>query len=222
MSPRCSSLNMEDSGGQDLISHWELYRHSFKRVVSGAVTCLLLGSCSISGAVDPTSVSDASGPPSETQTVLSDASASGSPAAAGQVFEGTPEEYAALTRACLEDRGLRTIDDPMGDEKGFGVDMSGLSAAEVEEAFDSCEQQVGIPKMVDLSQSELQERYDARVEQHSCLVREGYQVDPAPSFDTFVDEYQRSGQQSMWEPAALPNPQPGDNPTTDCPRVGQW
>lgn len=181
----------------------------FKAVVSAAAVALMCASCSgLGGEV---------GQPSASETA-----ASPPPTSSGKVFEGTPEERATLVRACLEDQGLGTIDDPMGEAVGFGVDTSGLSPDEVDEAFSTCDAQVGEPKLADLSENELQERYDARVDQHACLVSAGYQVDPVPSFDTFVDEYERSGQQEMWEPAALPNPQPGDNPTVDCPRVGQW
>ena len=182
---------------------------SFKALVSAVTAGLVCASCTgLSGEVGQPSANETTAPPP--------------PTTSGKVFEGTPEERATLLRACLEDQGLRTIDDQMGEAVGFGVDTSGLSMDEVNAAFNTCDEQVGEPKLADLSESELQERYAARVEQHDCLVSAGYQVDPVPSFDTFVDEYERSGQRNMWEPAALPNPQPGDNPTVDCPRVGQW
>lgn len=136
-----------------------------------------------------------------------------------KVFEGTPEERVTLVRACLDDAGLRTVDDPMGDPLGYGYSKAGRDPAEVAEIRDRCDAEVGVPKMAGLSEDELRERYDARVEQDVCLREHGYTVVDRPSFDRFVDDYERSGQQLLWEPAALPDPKPGDNPTIDCPRA---
>lgn len=135
-----------------------------------------------------------------------------------KVFEGTPQERVTLVRACLDEAGLRTLDDSMGDPLGYGYSTKGRDPADLAEIRDRCDAEVGVPKMADLTEAELRHRYEARVEQNRCLVEHGYEVHQTPTFDRFVDDYDRSGQKLMWEPAALPDPRPGDNPTLDCPR----
>ena len=143
------------------------------------------------------------------------------------VFEGTPEEYNLLYRACLEERGIATADLPPGDEEpGFLIGTEGVTAEQREEARAECRDEVGEPKMENLSEGELRERYDARLEQYECLTANGLVSGDPPTFEVFVSDYERSGQRLLWEPAAgVPLIERDDGtmqgPTQVCPRSGQ-
>jgi hypothetical protein len=117
------------------------------------------------------------------------------------VFEGTPEEYMVLKRACLEDEGIKTADLPPGDpEAGFLVDNRETTREELEAATNKCTKKIGEPKISNLSESELRKRYDARISQYDCLTENGLVSGYPPSFDVFVSDYERSGERILWEP----------------------
>lgn len=158
-----------------------------------------------------------------TQTAPGQQGQSAEPTNAELIFEGTPAEYTTLLRACLEDGGLTTADDLTGDKTGFMIQAGDDEERRV--IVDGCKVELGEPKMSGLSEAELRERYDARVEQHACLVDEGL-VDGAPvSFETFVDDYERSGQKVLWEPTltASDAPDGSGGASVVCPRdPGVW
>lgn len=139
-----------------------------------------------------------------------------------KIFTGTPEEATVLTRACYEEHGIKTSDTPDGDPLGFGFAHGGRSDEELEALSEACEAEVGVPKMAGLTEQELRDRYAARLEQYECIVAAGYSPASPPSFDRFVDDYERSGQAELWEPAALPTAPAFANPAGDCPRTSQW
>lgn len=110
------------------------------------------------------------------------------------VFTGTPSEYHALIRACFEENGIETFGDP--DSVGFAVDGT-VDRTEVEEL---CLEQIGRPALEDLSEEELNDRYQSRVEQWECLADNGLVVGEPITFETFVDDYRRSDPPQLWEP----------------------
>ena len=153
-----------------------------------------------------------------------------SPSASGpRIFEGTIEEYTVLQRACLEDKGLTTVDLPPGDPEraqGFAVSTAGKTLEEREAIDEECEAEIGTPRMQSLSEAQLQQRYDARAEQWSCLAGKGLVTGDPPSFETFVDKYERSGQKVLWEPTEGAADVTADGrevaATDECPRLGVW
>lgn len=138
-------------------------------------------------------------------------------AAAAAEFEGLPSEWVELQRGCLESAGVQTGDEPSGDPTGFTVDTSTMAYEEYERVREECLAEVGQPPMSNLSEDELQQRYDARVEQWDCLVAAGLQSGSAVSFETFVSDYERSGQLRFWEPLEGADASEGE-PVASCPR----
>ncbi|MBX3104409.1 MAG: hypothetical protein KF867_05475 [Cryobacterium sp.] len=126
------------------------------------------------------------------------------PSATPAVFDGTPREYSVLWRACLDDLGFVTTDlspsDP-GYGIGFGVSIEGHTDEELDTANKRCRAELGEPKMQDLSDSELRERYETRLQQFECLLDNGMIEGDPPTFETFVSDYNRSGQKELWQPA---------------------
>jgi hypothetical protein len=140
------------------------------------------------------------------------------------VFEGTPEEFTLLQRQCLEDKGYTTGDDPL-DGVGFTYELKGVDSEQLGAAIEQCAAQLGEPKMADLSDAELRVRYEARVEQFQCLTENGLTDGEPPSFEVFVERYNRSGQKELWEPTAgaatLTRSGVPLGPTDVCPRSGE-
>src|SRR5690554_1643130 len=101
------------------------------------------------------------------------------PAGSPTEFQGTPAEWTVLYRACFEEAGLETSDDPHGDKSGFLVRAEGVTQEKRDEARISCQSEIGMPWMSGLSEDELRIRYDARVSQFKCLVDLGL-VNSAP------------------------------------------
>lgn len=146
-----------------------------------------------------------------------------------RIFDGTLEEYTALERACYDENGLETQDLPPGDPErgqGFGYSNAGKTLEEMQAISDRCEAEIGTPRMQGLSEAQLQERYDARAEQWSCLADKGLVTGDPPSFETFVDKYERSGQKVLWEPTEDAAEVTADGrevaATDECPRLGMW
>lgn len=152
---------------------------------------------------------------------------SADPVAQGNVFEGTPEEYTLLMRACLEASGIQTRDlTGSNDQTGYSVNIVDQNPEQVAEVSDQCRAEIGEPQTSGLSDAQLQERYDARVGQWQCLAGHGLVAGEPVTFETFVDDYRRSGEQSLWEPTAESalvdaNGQPV-SPSDLCPRIGAW
>lgn len=122
------------------------------------------------------------------------------PSGSAADFEGTPAEYTTMLRACLEEQGVETYD-MVGSEDPTGfMGSNDVPLEQREAAYATCRAEIGEPRMEGLSSEELQRRYDARLEQWSCLTDRGLVGGEAPSFEVFVDRYERSGQTQLWEP----------------------
>lgn len=154
-----------------------------------------------------------------------DASPEDSASAGPKLFEGTPEEHSVLRRACIEDKGFTTSNDPNGAPDGFGVSTDGKTQEELIAALEECNELIGEPKMANLSEAELQERYDVRVAQFECLIDKGLIGGEPLTFEVFVERYNRSGQEELWEPTAEASMSESggvpQGPTDVCPRSAQ-
>lgn len=160
--------------------------------------------------------------PNETTQPAAVSSPGAESSAPEKVFDGTPDEYIALLRACYEDRGILT-EDVAGSSGTFSIDNTAVSEEELMEVSDQCEGDLGKPAVSGLAETELRKRYDARVIQWTCLVDRGLVAGDAPSFDVFVDEYERSGQKKIWEPtetAAIEKDGRPVSPSDVCARPG--
>lgn len=116
---------------------------------------------------------------------------------------------------------MKTSDIP-GTPAGLGLSYD----ADDREIAQSCYAEVGEAKIRGLTPPELRSRYDSRVVQFACLVERGLVAGEAPSFETFSDEYERSGQQVLWEPTADARNGTDDQgrtvgPSQLCPRT-EW
>lgn len=169
-----------------------------------AVTVLALSGCSDADDPDSSDVSETS----------------------SEFFVGTPEEYTVLVRTCLDEKGFLTADNPGGAPDGFAVAVGDHAEGEVTRASEECRAELGEPQMSGLPEDELRTRYDARVAQWECLVENDLVSGDPISFEVFVEDYNRSGQESLWEPTesaqtiefnGIPR-----SPTDVCPRVGAW
>lgn len=145
-----------------------------------------------------------------------------------RIFDGTIEEYVTLERACLEEKGIKTMDLSPDDPEwgqGYGVVPEGTTFEEREVSYDECEAEIGTPRMQNLSDTQLRERYDSRVEQWTCLVSKELVTGDPLSYETFVDKYERSGQKTLWEPTETAADVTKDGrdvaATDECPR-GTW
>lgn len=141
--------------------------------------------------------------------------------ASTRVFEGTPAEYGTLKRACYEDAGLKTADDPTSQStSGFVFQSGGIAQGTLDAIAAECAAELGEPKMRGLAETELRERYDARVSQWTCLVEGGMLTGEPITFEAFADQYARSGQKTLWEPTVTATSlQDGrGGPSSVCPR----
>lgn len=59
----------------------------------------------------------------------------------------------------------------------------------------------GHPQIEGLTDSQLQQRYEGRIEQFNCLVEKGALDGEPTSFEVFIEEDRRSGDRSLWSPA---------------------
>lgn len=142
-------------------------------------------------------------------------------AASARVFEGTPAEYGTLMRACYEDAGLKTGDDPTSKSTAdFVFESGGIDQAKLDAIAAECMAELGEPKTGGLTDAELRERYDARVSQWACLVEGGMLTGEPITFEVFADQYARSGQKTLWEPTVTATSlQDGrGGPSAVCPR----
>lgn len=141
------------------------------------------------------------------------------------IFEGTPLEFVVLVRGCLEDRGIVTEDDPGGNKTVYLSDNTGMDADAAMAVQEECYAQIGLPKMAGLSDVELRDRYQARVDEWECLADNGLVSGDAPAFDVFVDKYQRTGQKELWEPTFEVAPEVvagmAVGPSDLCPKSGE-
>jgi len=140
--------------------------------------------------------------------------------ASARYFEGTPEEYTALSRACLAEAGFETLPGETAD--GYLVSTEVANSEEFQAASEACGAELGEIQIEGLSDSQLRERYDARVEQFACLVENDLIEGEPISFEVFVDRYNRSGQKDFWEPTQGASSPPRQGPTDVCPRTTSW
>lgn len=157
---------------------------------NAAVLVLLLTACS-SPAVD-------SGVPALDQVRGLAEAAEQSQSAMSGYFEGTVQEHSVLMKGCLEEAGWKV---DLGEDGTYGVGLAGRTHEELDAAHDACKAAVGQVQVTGLSEAQLQERYDSRAEQFECLVEAGWLEGEPKSFEVFVEEYERSGQQELWIPA---------------------
>lgn len=152
---------------------------------------------------------------------------SADPADEDNLFEGTPEEYSLLLRACLKESGIQTEDlTDSNDQSGFSVSNVDHTPEQVAEVSERCRAEIGEPQTSGLSEAQLRQRYDARVDQWQCLTGHGLVAGEPITFETFVDDYRRSGEQTLWEPTAESalvdaNGRPV-SPSDLCPRNEAW
>lgn len=127
------------------------------------------------------------------------------------VFTGTPDEYFELMRSCFEDNGIETVDSTSGSGTEFGYPAT----EEADTAEELCSSTIGEPQMQGLSEEQLRERYEGRLDQWECLAAEGLLSGEPMSYETFVDEYRRSGETEMWLPFLEVNEDAGEGDFID-------
>lgn len=147
-------------------------------------------------------------------------------ASPGEFFSGSPEERVVLLRACFEENGVETSQPPGMASDGFAYAVGSVSPDELERIKKLCDEEIGEPQISGLSDGELQSRYDGRVEQWECLVENEFTTGEPISFESFVEDYRRSGEQRLWEPTEglevrTINGAPL-GPTDACPRTKVW
>jgi hypothetical protein len=155
------------------------------------------------------------------------ASSSGKPTASSEavrVFTGTPDEWAAEVRGCLEQHGVATEATP-NEPGAFSYDPPpGMTVQQTQAIGEECQKSVGQPSFSNMSEDQLKVAYQARVDQWNCLVKAGLASGPVQSFDVFLSDYERSGRKTLWEPTnglqAVVNNGVRQGPSDVCPRVG--
>ena len=135
-------------------------------------------------------------------------------------FDGTPEEYTTLLRACLAEAGIETVDGTTAD--GYLVSTEVANSKEYTDASEACSTELGEIQVEGLSENQLRQRYDARAAQFECLVENALISGEPMSFEVFVDGYNRSGQRDLWEPTQGASSLPGQGPSEVCPRTTSW
>lgn len=136
-------------------------------------------------------------------------------------FRGTQEEYLQAVQSCLGENGFAA--EVSTEEPGrLDIAMKGHSDEDLRKVMDACHSSIGEPNAY-LTMTELQARYDWRVEQFDCLVEAGYITGTAKSFESFVADYQRTGF-AEWDP--MQGVAGGFEDTKDalreCPRSEHW
>ncbi|MGC5616964.1 hypothetical protein [Georgenia sp. Z1491] len=109
-------------------------------------------------------------------------------------FHGTPSERTAAMATCMEDLGyLITPEDD-----GFEIEPQGHSGDDVGDDYAACSAQVGRVHATSFSDAQIRESYDRRVDEHDCLVANGWAIGDPPAWETFRDGWRVQG--STWEP----------------------
>lgn len=103
-----------------------------------------------------------------------------------EVSERSQEAYTQ----CLADHGGVTAAD--GIETRF---PAGMGAAEFEQILDDCRRYQA--ESVPLTELEVREVYDRWLGQAECMRGLGYDPDPAPTFETFLEDWRGDG---PWSP----------------------
>lgn len=136
-----------------------------------------------------------------------------------KVFTGTLMEFAAAKRACLEDRGLTTVDPAPGqDPASFSFLGAGMTDEEQLDAVIACDEELGSPYYAGVPEDELRRRYEARLVQFDCLVGLGMLSGEPMSYELFVADFESSGYLYMWAPGLeIPPELVQGSPGDDCP-----
>ena len=108
----------------------------------------------------------------------------------------------AAARACMEESGLEVVDDGRGgltSPRELTSEQVDLWQAE----FARCGEDVG---MFDpFTDDQLQELYALEVENHECLVENGFESSPPPSEQAFLESWRGDGEPYNSLRAALDN-----------------
>ena len=139
------------------------------------------------------------------------------PAQVAAPFDGTASEWSEAMVACLQQEGWEaSIPDgtPAGGFDSGPVEVS--QEEQYQEDFERCQGSTG--QLVEIqSVADLQRRYDLLVEQHACLVSEGYEVSAPPTFQTFLDAFNANGDTSAYYPLAELQSDESVRAETACP-----
>lgn len=151
------------------------------------------------------------------ETISEDASPS--PAVAVE-FVGTPADFMRAMKQCMERKGWETTDGTTGTT---GYLVGNRTGEELISDSSDCNLELGPPPMTDVTDQELQERYNWRQEQYACLVEKGYEVGEEMSFNTFADNYLRIGY-TEWDPiSVIVHPPTITAAVADCPySTNEW
>ncbi len=125
-------------------------------------------------------------------------------------------EVNTLVVRCLQDNGVPARLIPPGD--GFEIPMLPEPQATAADSLaDACMEGLRIPPYQQYSAEELAVLYDELLETKACLEEHGYDIDPPPSKQTFVESYYTD----PWNPyVSLPDVSPAewDKLQEDCPQ----
>jgi hypothetical protein len=111
-------------------------------------------------------------------------------------------EWAQAVVDCLIDAGW-SASIPPGTPPG-GLDSGPVDDAQFEEyQQDSSECHATVGEYVEIqSEADLRRRYDHLLTQHACLVDAGYHVSGPPTFQTFMDAFNATGDARSYYPLA--------------------
>lgn len=124
-----------------------------------------------------------------------------------RVFRGTRHEYAEAVAECLQRGGWDAEVSPVEEDGGRSliIDTPPEQEAEFDAALQSCHDSLGRLESGLGEPGALRQWYDYQVERASCLVTQGWAVDPVPSFETVSDEYATEGIISWNAEAGIPD-----------------
>lgn len=91
-------------------------------------------------------------------------------------------------RECLDGQGFTTRSTADGGWE-FDIPAGGEGQAAADRALDDCVAQADAPPPIQPTDEELSKLYDALVNSENCLRENGWDVDPAPSREVFVEDY---------------------------------
>lgn len=124
------------------------------------------------------------------------------------VPEGAAEEEqgssaASLVRTCLEERGFVTRSTENGRWE-VDIPSGGEGQVAAEEALSECMEENEPPAPEPFTDEELSGHYDGLLESASCLREQGWEIDPAPSRQVFIETYPPVGggavSEAPWSP----------------------
>lgn len=96
--------------------------------------------------------------------------------------EGGPMGHASDLAECLDDLGIEAI---VMDDASLHISVPDWYEGGPRDAALECTEIIGDVPWSNLSENEIQVRYDWRIEQDQCVREIGIDMPPPPSFDTF-------------------------------------